>query len=112
MGHSRRIAILSVIGSVSVAAAAQDPQEDQNHRLPIPEIERDDKLPNGKSRKDAIAQQEHQQSLKDAEQLVTLSQQLKDELQKAGNYVVPLPTVKKTEEIEKLARRIRGRLKS
>jgi hypothetical protein len=32
-------------------------------------------------------------------------------LQRAGNYVVPVSSVKKTEEIEKLARRIRGRLK-
>ncbi len=32
--------------------------------------------------------------------------------EKAGNYVVPVASVKKTEEIEKLARRIRGRLKA
>ena len=113
MGHSRRFAMLTLISSAALASRAQNGQEEQNPHLPIPDIERerDDKLPNGKSRKDAIAQQEHQQSLKDAEQLVALSQQLKDELQKAGNYIVPLATVKKTEEIEKLARRIRGRLK-
>ena len=109
MGQTRRAAIASLIGSTVAAQQVHDGQEDQDRRLPRPDD--DVKLPNGKSQKDAIAEKQHQDSLKDAEQLVTLAQQLKDELQKAGNFVVPLATVKKTEDIEKLARRIRGRLK-
>ncbi|MBV9406986.1 MAG: hypothetical protein JO211_16680, partial [Acidobacteriaceae bacterium] len=66
---------------------------------------------NGKSQKDAIAKQEHEHALKDAEDLVAVAQQLRDELQKSGDYVVSMSSVKKTEEIERLARRIRGRLK-
>jgi hypothetical protein len=111
MSHTRRSAILSMFGSTFLAGGAQEGQQPEDRRLPIPDTEPDKKLPNGKSQKDAIAQDQHERSLKEAEQLVALAQQLKDELQKAGNYVVPLATVKKTEEIEKLARRIRGRLK-
>jgi hypothetical protein len=44
--------------------------------------------------------------------MVRLASEIKAELDKAGDYVVPLSTVKKTEDIEKLARRIRSRLKS
>ena len=69
------------------------------------------RLPNGKSQKDAIAKQNHEEALKDAGDLVAAARELQDQLRKAGSYVVPVESVKKTEEIEKLARRIRGRLK-
>jgi len=97
-----------------VAAISRAQAPEQRHEPPLlPEDQEPDrKLPNGKSQKDAIAEQQHTQALKDAEQLLALSQELKDELQRAGKYVVPLATVKKTEEIERLARKIRGRLKS
>ena len=111
MGHTRRTAIFTLLTSAVLSGAVQDPQ-DPDRRLPIPSnSDEDKKLPNGKSQKDAIAKQDHEQALKDANALLTVAQQLRDELQKAGNYVVPVSSVKKTEEIEKLARRIRGRLK-
>jgi hypothetical protein len=112
MGRTRR-AVLFCVGA-SAMLAAQDPSQQPpptTHELPIPNPNEDDRLPNGKSRRNEIAKQEHEQALKDADELIAVAQQLKDELQKAGNYVVPVSSVKKTEEIEKLARRIRGRLK-
>ena len=51
-------------------------------------------------------------AMRDVEDLVNAAQELKQELEHAGNYVVPVSSVRKTEEIEKLARRIRGRLKN
>jgi Zn-dependent oligopeptidase len=113
---SRRALLLSSIASALLCAKGQDAQEQQpdRHLPPFPNPnKRDDdrKLPNGKSQNDAIAKRNHEQALKDANDLITVAGQLKDELQKAGNYVVPVSSVKKTEEIEKLARRIRGRLK-
>ncbi|HMF79649.1 MAG TPA: hypothetical protein VK604_28570 [Bryobacteraceae bacterium] len=108
MGFTRRSALLSLLAS-PVAATAQ---ERDNRRLPIPEDPTEDrKLPNGKSRNDAIAKKQHEEALKDAGDLVAAAQDLKSELERAGNFVVPVSSVKKTEEIEKLARRIRGRLK-
>jgi hypothetical protein len=80
------------------------PDQDQNQDDP--------RLPNGKSQKDAIAQSEHEKALKDAEALVSLSNQLKDDIQKAGNFVVPVSALKKTQEIEKLARSVRAHLQS
>ncbi|MGA7415991.1 MAG: hypothetical protein WBW33_36300 [Bryobacteraceae bacterium] len=87
----------------------------QNPQYPTPQLPNlhdndDHKLPNGKSQKDALAKSEHDKALKEANDLLALAQQLKDEIQKAGDHVVPMSSVKKTEEIEKMARRIRGRL--
>jgi hypothetical protein len=85
--------------------------EDQHRRVPIQELQQEspeDPLPNGKSRKEVIVQSEHQKALKDAEALVSLSNQLKDDLQKAGTFVVPVGAIKRTDEIEKLARSVRG----
>jgi hypothetical protein len=110
MGRTRRALLLSVAGSALMAA--QNPIPDQPGRdIPAPGSDDDRRLPNGKSQKNEMAKEEHQQALKEANDLLTVAQQLKDELQKAGDYVVPLSSVKKTEEIEKLAKRIRGRLK-
>jgi hypothetical protein len=68
-------------------------------------------LPNGKSQKDEILKAEHQQNLKDASDLMDLAQQLKLDLEKNDRYVVSMATIKKTDDIEKLAKRIRGRLR-
>ncbi len=112
---SRRTALLSSIASALCCAHQQDGQEPPGSRrippIPSPSNPEDRKLPNGKSQNDAIAKQNHEQALKDTNDLISVAEQLRDELKKAGNYVVPISSVKKTEEIEKLARRIRGRLK-
>lgn len=79
----------------------------------MPDVgDEDKKLPNGKSQKDAMAKEKHEQALKDASELIAVAEQLRDELQKAGDYVVPISSVRKTEQIEKLAKKIRGRLES
>jgi hypothetical protein len=112
---SRRSVLLSSFASALLCAQDQDGQQPPGNRrltpLPNPSNPEDRKLPNGKSQNDAIAKQNHEQALKDANDLIAVAEHLRDELQKAGNYVVPVSSVKKTEEIEKLARRIRGRLK-
>jgi hypothetical protein len=92
--------------------AQQEGQVPEEQKPKFPEPNEDPRLPDGKSQKNAIAKEQHEQALKDADDLVSLAQQLRDEIQKAGNYVVPLDAVKRTEQIEKLAKRVRGRLKS
>jgi len=77
---------------------------------PSPNHDEDQRLPNGKSQRNAIAKAQHEQAVKDAKHLIEVAEQLRDELEKAGEYVVPMSSVKKTEEIEKLAKRIRSRL--
>jgi hypothetical protein len=68
-------------------------------------------LPNGKSQKDEILKAEHQQNLKDAADLAELAEQLKIDLEKDDRYILSMATLKKTDDIEKLAKRIRTRLR-
>ena len=67
-------------------------------------------LPSGKPQKDEILKAEHQQNLKDAAELADLAEQLKIDLEKNDRYVLSMATLKKTDDIEKLAKRIRARL--
>ena len=111
MESTRRTALLCLVSCPLVTAQEEAPQS-PHREVPVPpNPDRDRKLPNGKSQNDAIAKAAHDQALKDTNNLITLAEQLRDELQKAGTYVVPVSSLKKTDEIEKLARRIRGRLK-
>lgn len=87
---------------------AQDPE---NPPLAPPVNQQDVRLPNGKSQRDEILKAEHQQNLKDADKLIEMAQDLKESLEKDDRYVLSLSTLKKTEDIEKLARKIRGRLR-
>ncbi len=111
MNPTRRTALLAFAAPALAPANRQDQQE-QPRTVPLPpNPDEDTKLPNGKSQKNEIAKQQHEQALKDANELVATAQQLRDDLRKSGDYVVSVSSVKKTEEIERLARRIRGRLK-
>jgi len=69
------------------------------------------RLPNGKSQRDEILKAEYQENLKDAAKLADLAQDLKESLERDDRYVLSLSTLKKTEDIEKLARKIRARLR-
>jgi hypothetical protein len=71
----------------------------------------DDKLPNGKSQREAIVKDDYKRNLEDAAQLAKLAEELRSDLEKGGKNVVSVKQIKQTEEIEKLARSIRARLK-
>ena len=68
-------------------------------------------MPDGKSQKEEILKAEHQQNLKDAAELADLAEQLKADLEKNDRYILSIATLKKTDEIEKLAKKIRARLR-
>ena len=76
-----------------------------------PTTDPDKRLPNGKLQRDEILKAEFEKSLKDAADLVRLSEELKAEMEKDDRFVFSISSLKKTEEIEKLARRIRTRMK-
>lgn len=90
------------------------PNASRAQELP-PRDERDGaddvKLPNGKFQKDAILKAEREQNLKDAARLVELSGQLRQDLEKNQSFILPLATLKKADEIEKLVKQIRTRMR-
>lgn len=69
------------------------------------------RLPNGKSQQEEILKMDYRKTLDDAAQLVKLAEELQDNLQKEDRHVLSLVNLKKAEDIEKLARKIRTRLK-
>jgi len=77
----------------------------------FPPPEPDVKLPSGRSQKEEILKADYEQSLRDADRLVKLSEEFKADLEKQGRHVLSVSTLRKIEEIERLARRIRGRLR-
>jgi hypothetical protein len=87
------------------AAGPRPPGGDQEAQ------DRDVKLPNGKSQRDEILKSEHEENLKDAARLVELSQDLKADLEKNDTFVLSMGTIKKTDDIEKLVKKIRSRMR-
>ncbi len=73
--------------------------------------DQDIKLPSGKSQRDEILKQEREENIKDAAQLAQLAQELKEDLEKNDRFILSLSALKKTDDIEKLAKKIRGRMR-
>ena len=102
---NRALCLLALAAPLIALALQPPPQRDRQDAAPA-----DVRLPNGKSQQEEILKAEHEKSLKDAAALVELAEQLKADLEKNDRHVLSISTLKKTEEIEKLAKRIRSRL--
>ncbi|MGA9625889.1 MAG: hypothetical protein WBL65_07695 [Bryobacteraceae bacterium] len=104
----RRCALVLSLAAVSCFAVAQ--RAETRSQSPN-EDETDVRLPNGKVQRDEILKAEHEQNLKDVAQLADLAEQLKQELEKNDRYILSVSSLKKTDEIEKLVKKIRSRLR-
>ena len=106
----RRGAVLWTLAAVACLSIAQ-----RGGRSPLDPDNiahaQDVQLPSGKSQRDEILKAERDQNIKDAAQLVELAQQLQLDLEKNDRFVFSLSTMKKTDEIEKLAKKIRSRMR-
>lgn len=78
--------------------------------IPVP-LQDDPKLPNGKSQRDEILKAEREQNIRDAAKLVEMVQGLKADLEKNDRFVLNMDTIKKTDDIEKLVKKIHDRLR-
>jgi hypothetical protein len=96
-------AFLLFLAAVSPAAIEQD--------QPYGHLQEDPKLPNGKSQRDEILKVEREDNIRDAAKLVELSSALKADLEKSDRFVLSIHTIKKTDDIEKLVKKIRDRLR-
>ena len=68
------------------------------------------RLPNGKSQQDEILKADYQKNLKDARELLNLARAFEENLEKDDAFVFSLASVKKLEDMEKITKRIRGRM--
>jgi hypothetical protein len=78
----------------------------------VPAVSPEDvRLPNGKMQRQEILKSDYQRSLEDARALSKLANELKVDLEKNDYNVLSLATLKKVDEIDKLAKHIHDRLK-
>jgi len=54
---------------------------------------------------------EHKKNLEDAAAMAKLAEEVSEDLEKNDRYVMSLKTLKQLDEIERLAKTVRGRLK-
>jgi hypothetical protein len=101
------IVVASILLAASSPAWQVDPRIPRDPSKPAEPV----RLPNGKLQQDEILKADHERSVKDAAQLIELSESLKKELEKDDSHVLSIASLKKTEEIEKIAKRIRARIK-
>ena len=87
--------------TVCILAGQRSPTKDET----------DVKLPNGKSQKDEIIRADYERNLRDAGDMARLAGEIKDDLEKGDRYLVSLKTLKKLDDVEKLTKDIRQRLR-
>ncbi len=71
----------------------------------------DIRLPNGRKQRDEILKADYEKDIKDARDLIDLAKSFEESLEKDDRFVLSLTSLKKLDEMDKLIRRIRGRLK-
>ena len=78
---------------------------------PLPDGSKDARLPNGKLQRDEILKAQYEQNLKDARALVDISKAFELDLEKSDPFVLSLGLLRKLDDIEKLTKKIRGRMR-
>lgn len=97
----KRTAFLALLSGAAVA---------QEYPPTLPGKEEPPKrLPNGTLQSDAILKEEHKKLVEDSGKLVSLAKEIEDSIEKNPHQVLNLSLLKKIEEVEKLAKRMRGR---
>lgn len=81
--------------------------------LPLTSQDKDryGRLPDGRSQAEAILKADHEKSLQEAAELLKLAEELKTELEENDRHVLSVTSIRTAEKIEKLAKRIKNRLK-
>ena len=100
-----RTLILAVFG---VLLIAQDPHSPPALNPDTPNIQR---TPDGRNRTEMILKADHESSVKDIETIRKLVDDLKMEMERNDRHILSVSSLKKLDEIEKLVKKIRGRMK-
>ena len=102
--HSRARRMLLLMAPAALGARLLSAQD-------TPGTSEDIRLPNGKLQRDEILKMNYEQNVRDAEELTMLARSLEEDLEKDDRFVLSLSSLKKLDDIEKLTKKIRGRLK-
>ncbi|MES1261711.1 MAG: hypothetical protein ABUS49_08245 [Acidobacteriota bacterium] len=113
---TRRAGVRQAVMAVAPAALAARllPAQAANPHsgeFPVPGVRDETRLPNGKLQRDEILKADYEQNMKDARDLVDLAKSFELDLEKSDRFVLSVGLLKKLDDIEKLTRKIRGRMK-
>ncbi len=95
--------------AVAFCAATLLAQEQESRRPSDPDPVR--RLPNGKSQAEEILKADYDENLKDLDKIRRLTEGVEADLRKNDRHVLSLKALKDLAEIEKLTRRVRGRMR-
>jgi hypothetical protein len=105
----RRALLLMASAALAVPLA---PAQERPPRPGRPEEEDENpRLPNGKTQRNEILKADYQRNVKESRELADMAKQFADDLEKNDRFVLSVASLKQLDEIERLARRIRGRMK-
>jgi hypothetical protein len=103
-----RRALYLPVACLCLYAQAPPLERPANPRLDNPEILR---TPDGRNRTEMILKADHEASKKDVDTMRKLIEDVKIDMEKNDRHILSVSTLKKLEEIEKLSKKIRGRMK-
>jgi len=69
------------------------------------------RMPDGRTQAEHVLQDDHKKATEDVRKLVAMAEELQDEIEKNDYHVLSISAIKKAEQIEKLAKKIKNRLK-
>jgi hypothetical protein len=105
-------ALVLVLLAIILQSIGQKPAPPSIPPLPPIDKPEDVRLPNGKKQIDELLKSDRDKSIEDVKELIVAAQALQKDLeQKDSQQVLSLSDIHRTEEIEKLAKRIRGRIR-
>jgi hypothetical protein len=69
------------------------------------------RMPDGRTQTDAILKADYEQNVKDARELTALAKSIELDFDKNDQYVLSLGLLKKLDDVEKITKRIRARVR-
>jgi hypothetical protein len=80
---------------------------------PAPGVAPDEevRLPNGKLQRDAILKADYDRNIKDARTLIDLAKSFELDLEKSDASILSLGLLKRLDDIDRMTKRIRGRMR-
>ena len=104
--RTRRMLLLLAPAALATAAQLPDAAREKPE-----ERATDVRLPSGKKQVDEILKADHEQNRKESRELTALATAFEAELEKTDRFVLSISLLKKLDEMEKLVRRLRSRLR-
>ena len=108
--HSRVRRALLLLAPAALACRLL-PAQNNTPQPPAGDQPEDVRLPNGKKQQDEILKAEYEKNLKDAQELISIAKSFEEDLEKDDRFVLSLSSLKKLDDMEKLTKRIRTRMK-